>query len=233
METLEGRWTVRTFTQVNIIESQQGFFFIWTLLLDLHNKSNISKTLWKPELSGVLCVRPSRCSRGGWTARWTSTGPGINTRRALGALLESTGSVRDGTKLTIMCPHDTLLICVHVGFRSWESLPPDSEEEVRAAGRHGGLWGKQGVRSLLLILCRSGVHWIHTACIWIHWWRGRWVSKTNQFIYVALNHQKSYLMTLFLWSRSSRDSWIYRLNNPPRVGTSDPDLMAREGGDMI
>lgn len=35
-----------------------------------------------------------RCSRGGRTARWTSTDPGISTRWASGTLLGSTGSVR-------------------------------------------------------------------------------------------------------------------------------------------
>ena len=138
-----------------------------------------SVKLLNPELSGVSCVRPSRCSRGGWTARWTSTGPGINTRRALGALLESTGSVRDGTKLTIMWPHDTLLICVHVCFRSWESLPTHFGQKVRAAGRHGGLWGKQGVRSLLLVLHQPRVLRIQTACVRIQWWRSRWVTDSR------------------------------------------------------
>ena len=61
------------------------------------------------ELSEILCVYPApRCSRGGWTARWTSTGPGITTRRALVPLLESTGSVRNETKLTVMWLHETV-----------------------------------------------------------------------------------------------------------------------------
>ena len=145
--------------------------------------SSHSWVVFSMNTSCLTVIITPRCSRGGWTARWTSTGPGITTRRALVALLESTGWVR-----TVMWLHETLCslkqtnsdvtscLCV---FRPGESLPSDSEEKVWAAGRHGGLQWEQSVCSLLLVLHRPRVPRIQTACVWIHWWRSRSVTVSS------------------------------------------------------